>query len=137
MPAVSECCRGGSNGVVRHVFDTTTLSTQRWFCIISLFDFSSFKPLNRSRDIQMDIIAMRRIPFMDDITLSTQLRAEQLKQLLLILKSWEGPVSAAIYIDRLESQTFVNYLRNNLVLRTRTNLDIHIVKSRGVSQFYS
>ena len=81
----------------------------------------------------MDIIAMRRIPFMDDITLSTQLRAEQLKQLLLILKSWEGPVSAAIYIDRLESQTFVNYLRNNLVLRTRTNLDIHIVKSRGVS----
>ena len=80
---------------------------------------------------------MRRIPFMDDITLSTQLRAEQLKQLLLILKSWEGPVSAAIYIDRLESQTFVNYLRNNLVLRTRTNLDIHIVKSRGVSQFYS
>ena len=74
---------------------------------------------------------------MDDITLSTQLRAEQLKQLLLILKSWEGPVSAAIYIDRLESQTFVNYVRNNLVLRTRTNLDIHIVKSRGVSQFYS
>ena len=74
---------------------------------------------------------------MDDITLSTQLQAEQLKQLLLMLKSWEGPVSAAIYIDRLESQIFVNYLRNNLVLRTRTNLDIHIVKSRGVSQFYS
>ena len=85
----------------------------------------------------MDIIATRRLPFMDDITLSTQLRAEQLKQLLLILKSWEGPVSAAIYIDRLESQTFVNYVRNNLVLRTRTNLDIHIVKSRGVSQFHS
>ena len=72
---------------------------------------------------------------MDDITLSTQLPVEQLKQLLLILKSWEGPVSAVIYMDRLESQTFVNYLRNNLVLRARTNVDIHIVKSRGVSQF--
>ena len=83
----------------------------------------------------MDIVAMRRLPSKDDITLSTQLRAEQLKQLLLILKSWEGPVSAAIYTDRLETRIFVNYLRNNIVLRTRTNVDIHIVKSRGVSNF--
>ena len=81
----------------------------------------------------MDTVAMRALPRAKDVTLLTQLSSERFDKLLSVLKNWEGPVSAVIYVDSAKRHGLVKTMRMHPEIRTRDNIDIHVVKRNGVS----
>ena len=88
----------------------------------------------RTYDVLMDVVAMRTLPRANDVTLLIYCGSERLNRLLLFLRYWDGPVSAAILVDDNKHPDFIKKtLRSQPVLSSRGNIDIHVVKKRGVS----
>ena len=81
----------------------------------------------------MDVVAMRSSPLKNDVTLVTQLSSERFDKLLSVLKNWLGPVSAVIYVDSYERHALTKMMRMHPAIRTRSNIDIHVVERNGVS----
>lgn len=68
----------------------------------------------------------------DDITLVTQLSADRLHILDLLLDYWPGPVSAAVYVELKDLSSLPKVIVQHLSLLTRDNVDLHIVLKAGV-----
>ena len=67
----------------------------------------------------------------DLLTLTAQLSLERLPMLESLLSHWPGPVSLALYLSDLESQTFLELHSTSEIMRGRCNVGYHLVYKEG------
>ena len=70
----------------------------------------------------------------NDVTLVAQLSMDRLQMIEEIAKHWAGPISLALYMSDSEANSFLGYILDSELLKTRKNIGYHIVYKEG--EFY-
>jgi hypothetical protein len=67
-----------------------------------------------------------------DVTLVTQLTIDRLSVFESLSKRWNGPISAAFYLDDNEVKHLKRYVKGSQILSSRTNIGYHVVHREGL-----
>ena len=67
----------------------------------------------------------------NDVTLSTQLSLDRLRELHLLIENWDGPLSIAMYGIDKDAIKLLDFLNSLGIRENRSNVAIHIVYQRG------
>lgn len=67
----------------------------------------------------------------NDVTLVAQLSMDRLQMIEEIAKHWSGPISLALYMSDSEANSFLGYILDSELLKTRKNIGYHIVYKEG------
>ncbi|KAA3676323.1 glycosyltransferase-like protein LARGE [Paragonimus westermani] len=70
-------------------------------------------------------------PTASNLTLVSQLSFDRLHRLEELARSWEGPMSLALYLTDKEAGVVVDFLYNSQVLQSRRNIGYHVVYVDG------
>ena len=67
-----------------------------------------------------------------DVTLVTQLTIDRLSVFESLSKRWNGPISAAFYLDDNQVKHLKRYVKESKILSSRTNIGYHVVHREGL-----
>jgi hypothetical protein len=67
-----------------------------------------------------------------DVTLVTQLTIDRLSVFESLCERWNGPISAAFYLDDNEVKNLKRYVKESQILSSRTNVGYHVVYREGL-----
>lgn len=67
-----------------------------------------------------------------DVTLVTQLTIDRLSVFESLSKRWNGPISAAFYLDKNQVKDLKRYVKRSQILSNRTNIGYHVVYREGL-----
>ena len=73
----------------------------------------------------------------EDITFVTQMTTKRMGVLQKVAAHWSGPINVAVYARKEELSLIPKYLRENILLLNRKNIEFHVVIEDGVSNSFN